>query len=510
MKPEDAEEYTQALGQVVAGGYRQVALGERLGVPSALGLTTPQWVEQRLGGYVRMSIPERREAVAELAAEGLTQREIADVLGVSQKTVDRDMEPESNDSGTIDPVEERHVGTRSDVEPESNDSGGLPAGQERADAILAGIDEAAAAEQLPQPVDFPVETHAAPEPLQPVEPGWHQIGEHLLYCGDSADQEFIDACQGAAFAFADPPYNAGKAAWDEGFEWQHDYLAEAAAIVAVTPGIASLAGFLANSKMPYRWSMAAEITNGMTAGALRFGNWICVTLFAHGSIYRKAKDHVRLPAATGDDHGGGHASRKPIRLLTHLIELFTTKGDTVVDPFLGSGTTLIADLEYAIDCQVAVTVDGLRAPIRFAVQERWREPEAMRWGDITITEWNQASNEPSELHKLGAQLFVYGFYDKATDHVVLAVAIDVAKVLYALALGKLAYRRQSRLDQSFLGFSFQDIGAAGAVIFDIDYRPQANPAPAGRHRAQALPDCEWPTITQPGSGRLPDEYPGAA
>jgi phage N-6-adenine-methyltransferase len=95
---EDAEEYTQALGQVVAGGYRQVALGERLGVPEALGLSTREWVEQRLGGYVRMSIPERREAVAELTAEGMTQREVADILGVSHKTVDRDLEPVSFDT----------------------------------------------------------------------------------------------------------------------------------------------------------------------------------------------------------------------------------------------------------------------------------------------------------------------------------------------------------------------------------------------------------------------------
>ena len=93
MNIADAEEYTQALGQVVAGGYRQVALGERLGVPDALGLTTREWVEQRLGGYVRLSIPERREAVAELTAEGMTQREVADVLGVDPMTVNRDLRP---------------------------------------------------------------------------------------------------------------------------------------------------------------------------------------------------------------------------------------------------------------------------------------------------------------------------------------------------------------------------------------------------------------------------------
>lgn len=100
MNPEDAEEYTQALGQVVSGGWRQIALGERLGVPQALGLSTREWVDQRLGGYVRLSIPERREAVAELAAEGMAQREIADVLGTSQMTVSRDLRPESDVSET--------------------------------------------------------------------------------------------------------------------------------------------------------------------------------------------------------------------------------------------------------------------------------------------------------------------------------------------------------------------------------------------------------------------------
>jgi DNA-binding CsgD family transcriptional regulator len=67
-----------------------VALEERLGVPKALGLGTEEWVEGRLGGYVRLGISERRGAVAELTEEGMTAGAIADVLGVSEKTVDRD------------------------------------------------------------------------------------------------------------------------------------------------------------------------------------------------------------------------------------------------------------------------------------------------------------------------------------------------------------------------------------------------------------------------------------
>lgn len=106
---EDAEEYTQALGQVMAGGYRQIVLASRLGVPQALGMSTREWVNARLGGYIRYSIEERREAVAELAEEGYTQREVADALGVSHTTVGRDLNGEEEDVGTNVPDEPESV-----------------------------------------------------------------------------------------------------------------------------------------------------------------------------------------------------------------------------------------------------------------------------------------------------------------------------------------------------------------------------------------------------------------
>jgi len=130
------------------------------------------------------------------------------------------------------------------------------------------------------------------------------------------------------------------------------------------------------------------------------------------------------------------------------------------------------DLDYAIDCQLAVCVDGLRGPIRFAIQERFRQPQEIHWGDITVTEWNLASNEPSELHKLGAQLFVYGFYDSDTDQICLAVAVDVGLMQWALAHDEIKYERRRRGDQSFLGFKFYALREIGAVLFVHDQRAQ--------------------------------------
>lgn len=122
MEIEDAEEYTQALGQVSAGGWRQILLGVKLGVPDTLGLSTEEWVNGRLGGYVRLSLPDRREAAAELAAEGKSVREAAEILGVSRETVRRDLKPDTDVSGDA-PVapDDQHEVTPPDTDVSGED-----------------------------------------------------------------------------------------------------------------------------------------------------------------------------------------------------------------------------------------------------------------------------------------------------------------------------------------------------------------------------------------------------
>ena len=91
MKREDAEEFTQSLGQIVGGSWRQIELAKTLGVPEALGLSTEEWVQQRLHGYIRMSVPDRREAVRNLTANGRSTREVAEIIGTSHVTVAEDV-----------------------------------------------------------------------------------------------------------------------------------------------------------------------------------------------------------------------------------------------------------------------------------------------------------------------------------------------------------------------------------------------------------------------------------
>jgi len=109
VTPDDAEEYTQALGQVFSGGWRQIHLGQRLGVPKALGLSVQDWVTQRLGGYVQLGIPDRRQAVIELVAEGLPNTQIAAVLGVNEKTVRRDHASANAEAHQLKPSDTDHA-----------------------------------------------------------------------------------------------------------------------------------------------------------------------------------------------------------------------------------------------------------------------------------------------------------------------------------------------------------------------------------------------------------------
>jgi site-specific DNA-methyltransferase (adenine-specific) len=57
--------------------------------------------------------------------------------------------------------------------------------------------------------------------------------------------------------------------------------------------------------------------------------------------YESSPDNV-LTSGFGKGEGGLHLAQKPERLMRSLIELTTAPGQVVLDPFCGSGTTLVA------------------------------------------------------------------------------------------------------------------------------------------------------------------------
>lgn len=173
------------------------------------------------------------------------------------------------------------------------------------------------------------------------------LGDHVLYCGDTSTDEFHklirDRVSGvAALAFADPPYGANVEGYDDSkFYWDHDYLAAVADIVVVTPGIVSIFELARRTAMPYRWSLAAWITNGMTRGAVGFGNWMYAAVFSSGSVFRQSQDFSKVTISNAEAADTDHPTRKPTEYVQWIVDTFSKPKEWVIDPFLGSGQTLM-------------------------------------------------------------------------------------------------------------------------------------------------------------------------
>ena len=141
-----------------------------------------------------------------------------------------------------------------------------------------------------------------------------------------------------------------------------------------------------------------------------------------------------------------------------------------------SDRAAILDGEMGVDRIVRVTIHNLPAPLVFTVQERFRRPEFAKYQDLTVTEWNHASNLPSELYKINAGLFVYGYFDERSGRFPDAIVIGVTEMLLALAQGRLRYeRRRNKKQQSFLALRFEDMEKAGIVRYWLAREREATP-----------------------------------
>lgn len=133
------------------------------------------------------------------------------------------------------------------------------------------------------------------------------------------------------------------------------------------------------------------------------------------------------------------------------------------------GERAILDGQMAVDRLVAVTVPGLRGPVEHMVQERFRRTKYAHYRDITITEWNCDTNQKSELYKIKAGLFLYGYFDESRGEFGEVIVINTSALLFAISTGSLNIgrpRKNERSNQTFVSFSFADLHRAGVVEWD--------------------------------------------
>lgn len=94
----------------------------------------------------------------------------------------------------------------------------------------------------------------------------------------------------------------------------------------------------------------------------------------------------------GNGHGGAanpHPTTKPVRLMSELVGLFTNRSETILDPFMGSGTTGVAAVKLGrkfigiekhepyFDIAVRRISDALKQPDMFIEKPKPPTQEAM-------------------------------------------------------------------------------------------------------------------------------------
>lgn len=91
MTRAEAEAFSTTIRHQSAGFTGSIEHAYRTGMPELLGMTLLEWIDEFVGGGVRIATDERRAIAARLRDDGLLQREIGAILGVDQATVSRDL-----------------------------------------------------------------------------------------------------------------------------------------------------------------------------------------------------------------------------------------------------------------------------------------------------------------------------------------------------------------------------------------------------------------------------------
>jgi site-specific DNA-methyltransferase (adenine-specific) len=156
---------------------------------------------------------------------------------------------------------------------------------------------------------------------------WVTIGPHKLACGDCLD--ILPEIEGVDAVVTDPPYGMGKGEWDADIpNW-----------LQLVEGIptATFCGVVGMRDYPTPDWCGAWVRLGSTQRNGRLGgfnNWEPILFF---NVKRLANDTISEPNYHDDT---GHPTTKPTRLMVRLVERMP--GETICDPFMGSGTTILA------------------------------------------------------------------------------------------------------------------------------------------------------------------------
>jgi len=232
-----------------------------------------------------------------------------------------------------------------------------------------------------QPVDEDCDLGAMGDSRSALGEVW-QLGRHFLICGDSCDPQTLSRLQQAAdvgsvdLLLTDPPYNVGYTGkTDEALTIENDSMESAQFEEFLIAAFTNADRLLRPGGVFYIWhadTMGSPFRRACTEAGWQLRQ--CLIWVKQSFVMGRQDYHWQHePCLYGWKDGAGHLwngdrsqstvlefdrptrnaehpTMKPVELLAYQIANSTRPGGVVLDPFLGSGSTLIACEERDRTC----------------------------------------------------------------------------------------------------------------------------------------------------------------
>ncbi len=175
------------------------------------------------------------------------------------------------------------------------------------------------------------------------------IGDATLYLGDCRD--ILPALGLVDHVITDPPYGVDFAGWDADFPpadfWRLVYgSVKNGGNAVIIPGEADLPAKarILFEVFDYQWVIPWYKPNAMQFGKTGFSKHSLIWWASCGDPTHRPSmiDVLVVPMGLAEDKAIGHPSPKPLRVMAELVGNFADIGQTILDPFMGSGTTGVA------------------------------------------------------------------------------------------------------------------------------------------------------------------------
>lgn len=156
-----------------------------------------------------------------------------------------------------------------------------------------------------------------------------------------------------------------------------------------------------------------------------------------------------------------------------------------VDHHVGDGgVSAVLDGQLGIDRTAKVSRGGCLGSFDTIIQERFRRMEYAVHRDITITEVNRLTGHLSEMYKLKAGIFTYGYFDNASTCFGEVVVVNVEMLVDAIVRERVRVGRKvnPRTDQTFLTVRIESLLDVPGMVRWHSFGAAARPSSVLRSR----------------------------